>query len=100
MTDDLSYYRRRAEAELEQAQRATKPEAARVHRALADAYLDRIHQLERAPDRTDLKADHGIRSFLIAQSPDQIENAYRQDNTILDNRHVGMSVATALKAEP
>ena len=53
MIDNITYYRRRAETELEQAQRVSKPEAVRVHCALADAYLDRIHQLERAADRTD-----------------------------------------------
>jgi hypothetical protein len=40
--DDLVYYRRRAEAELEQAQRATKPQVARAHFDLAKAYLGRI----------------------------------------------------------
>jgi hypothetical protein len=40
--DDVSYYQRRAEAELEQAQRAVTPEVVRAHYALATAYLDRV----------------------------------------------------------
>jgi hypothetical protein len=40
--DDISYYRRRAEAELERAQQATKPEAVKVHYELANAYLEHI----------------------------------------------------------
>ncbi|WP_242141229.1 MULTISPECIES: hypothetical protein [unclassified Sphingomonas] len=42
MTDDISYYQQRADAELEQAQRATKPEVIRVHLNLANAYRERI----------------------------------------------------------
>ena len=42
MTDtDRDYFRQRAAAELEQAKRATRAEAARAHRELATAYLDR-----------------------------------------------------------
>jgi len=40
--DDAIYYQRRAEAELEQAQRATKPEAVLAHYTLANAYLERV----------------------------------------------------------
>jgi hypothetical protein len=43
---DVSYYRRRADAELEQAQRATRPEAVRVHSELASAYLELISAAE------------------------------------------------------
>ncbi|MDV5825739.1 MULTISPECIES: hypothetical protein [Sphingobium] len=44
--DDLIYYRRRAEAELEQAQRATKPEVVKAHCDLANAYLERVASAE------------------------------------------------------
>lgn len=40
--DDASYFQRRAEQELEQAQRATKPEVVAVHCALANHYLARV----------------------------------------------------------
>src|SRR6202042_2251235 len=36
----------------------------------------------------------GIKSFLIAQSLNQIEKAYGQNNSILDNCHVRVSFAT------
>ena len=39
--DDCSYFTRRAEAELELAQRADKPEVVRAHFMLAEAYLER-----------------------------------------------------------
>jgi type IV secretion system protein VirD4 len=39
-------------------------------------------------------AGYGIRSFLIAQSLNQIEKAYGQNNAILDNCHVRVSFAT------
>lgn len=42
MTDEQTYYYRRAEAELEQAQRARDPRAVRAHYELAEAYLGRI----------------------------------------------------------
>ena len=38
-------------------------------------------------------AGYGIRSFLIAQSLNQIEKAYGQNNAILDNCHVRVSFA-------
>ena len=41
--DDVTYYRQRAEAELEQVQRATRPEAIAAHQQLAEAYLDRVN---------------------------------------------------------
>jgi hypothetical protein len=40
--DDIIYLQRRAEAELELAQQATKPEVVAAHHQLAEAYLDRI----------------------------------------------------------
>ena len=40
--DDSTYYAKRAEAEMEQAQRTAKPEVAEVHRQLAEAYLERL----------------------------------------------------------
>src|SRR3546814_9047717 len=39
-------------------------------------------------------AGYGIRSFLIAQSLNQIEKAYGPNNAILDNCHVRVSFAT------
>ncbi|GAN15295.1 hypothetical protein I6G65_10140 [Sphingomonas paucimobilis] len=42
MTDEQTYYYRRAEAELEQAQRACDPRAVRAHYQLAEAYLGRV----------------------------------------------------------
>ena len=39
--DDRSYYRRRAEFELELAQAAVSPAAVAAHHKLAEAYLDR-----------------------------------------------------------
>jgi hypothetical protein len=42
--DDISYYRRRAEAELERAQQATKPEVVKAHYELANAYLECIDE--------------------------------------------------------
>lgn len=44
--DDASYFYRRAEVKLEQAQRARKPEAVRAHFMLANAYLDRVSEAE------------------------------------------------------
>lgn len=44
--DDLNYYRRRAELELEQARAATVPTVAATHRRLADAYLERVDAIE------------------------------------------------------
>lgn len=43
---DISYFRRRAEAELDLAQQATKPEVVAAHHQLAEAYLDRITSAE------------------------------------------------------
>jgi type IV secretion system protein VirD4 len=39
-------------------------------------------------------AGYGLKSFLIAQSLNQIERAYGQNNAILDNCHVRVSFAT------
>jgi type IV secretion system protein VirD4 len=39
-------------------------------------------------------AEYGLKSFLIAQSLNQIEKAYGQNNSILDNCHVRVSFAT------
>ena len=39
-------------------------------------------------------AGYGLKSFLIAQSLNQIEKAYGQNNSILDNCHVRVSSAT------
>ena len=42
-SDELDYYERRAEAELELAQRATDSRAVQAHYELASIYLERIH---------------------------------------------------------
>lgn len=42
----LSYYERRAEAELQMAQDAVHPAAVYAHSRLADLYLERIYQAE------------------------------------------------------
>jgi hypothetical protein len=42
-TDDRRYYLRRAEAELDLAQRATHPAAVRAHYVIANHYLDRVY---------------------------------------------------------
>ncbi|PON09994.1 conjugal transfer protein TraG, partial [Candidatus Entotheonella serta] len=39
-------------------------------------------------------AGYGIKAFLIAQSLNQIDKAYGQNNSILDNCHVRVSFAT------
>src|SRR3546814_14081799 len=39
-------------------------------------------------------AGYGIKAFLIAQSLNQIEKAYGQNNAILDNCHVRVAFAT------
>lgn len=41
--DDLQYYERRAEAEIQLAQQAEDSRAVRAHYELASAYLDLIH---------------------------------------------------------
>lgn len=41
--EEHDYYQRRAEAEIELAQRAECPRAVQAHYQLASAYLDRIH---------------------------------------------------------
>ena len=46
--DDVLYFQRRAGAELELAQRATKPEVVAAPHRLAEAYLDRIASVEPA----------------------------------------------------
>lgn len=46
LEDDVTYYRQRAEAELRQAQQATRPEVVRAHNKLASAHLERIATAE------------------------------------------------------
>jgi hypothetical protein len=41
--EDVAYYERRAEAEIELAAKATHPPAVQAHYQLACAYLDRIY---------------------------------------------------------
>ena len=44
--EEQDYYEKRAEAEIEMAQRATHAGAVQAHYELANAYLDRIHAPE------------------------------------------------------
>lgn len=44
--EDLDYFERRAEAEIELAQRAENVRAVQAHYQLASAYLDRIYGAE------------------------------------------------------
>lgn len=44
--EDVSYYERRAEAELALAQKATSSQAVQAHYQMASAYLDRIYPQE------------------------------------------------------
>lgn len=44
--EDISYYQRRAEAETKAAQSATGPEAARLHYQMAEAYFDRVTEID------------------------------------------------------
>lgn len=48
--DDLDYFERRAEAEIEMARKASHVRAVQVHYELANAYLDRIHRADEAHD--------------------------------------------------
>ncbi len=50
--DDVEYFERRAEAELELARAASHRKAVQAHYELASAYLDRIHgdEPQRAPN--------------------------------------------------
>jgi predicted adenine nucleotide alpha hydrolase (AANH) superfamily ATPase len=47
--EEAEYYQRRAEAEIELAQRASHIRAVQAHYELASAYLDRIHGAASAP---------------------------------------------------
>lgn len=49
MGDDYLYYYRRAERELDMAQKATSPAAVKAHYTLARFYLDRVHGGGREP---------------------------------------------------
>lgn len=50
MSSDRDYYYRRAEMELEQAQRASSAEAVKAHYTLASHYLDRVYDDPASPD--------------------------------------------------
>jgi hypothetical protein len=71
--DDRNYYRRRAEAELEAAERATDPKAARAHFLLAGYYLDLAYNADAelavivgASPRTAIPADTEAPSWQTA----------------------------------
>lgn len=44
--NDRYYYQKRAEAEIERAQKATLPRVVQAHYQLAEAYLDKLRSLE------------------------------------------------------
>lgn len=46
MNDDKEYYYKRAESELEMAQRTEVPEAVKAHYTLAGYYLDKVYNDE------------------------------------------------------
>lgn len=50
--EDAAYWQRRAEDELEMAQKASRPEVVAAHVALAEAYLERLNQKPPVPDKT------------------------------------------------
>jgi hypothetical protein len=54
--DEADYYQRRAEAEIELAQRAHHVRAVQAHYELASAYLDRIYGDARAPRQAAIPA--------------------------------------------
>jgi type IV secretory pathway TraG/TraD family ATPase VirD4 len=60
-----------------------------LHRPVKAAYLKDFFESALA-----FMAGYGIKSFLIAQSLNQIEKAYGPNNAILDNCHVRVSFAT------
>ncbi|CAD7338120.1 conjugal transfer protein TraG [Sphingomonadales bacterium 58] len=71
------------------------PSGARRHRLLL--MLDEFPALGRLDffeSALAFMAGYGLKSFLIAQSLNQIEKAYGPDNAILDNCHVRVSFAT------
>ncbi len=47
--EDVAYYQQRAEQELELAQGAAHPDAARAHSLIAGYYLDLVHSSSFAP---------------------------------------------------
>ena len=71
---------------------------------LCDGFLEGLNvaaHVTRALGRLDFfesalafMAGYGLKSFLIAQSLNQIEKAYGQNNSILDNCHVRVSFAS------
>ena len=48
---DIGYLLERVRTEIRQAQRATKPEVVIAHFQLADAYLQRLHDLSELPSQ-------------------------------------------------
>ena len=46
--DDRTYFRRRAETEVERARKAAAPGAVKAHYQLAEAYWDKLASFERA----------------------------------------------------
>ena len=70
-------------------------QAARSHRVLL--MLDEFPALGRLDffeSQLAFMAGYGLKAFLIAQSLNQIEKAYGQNNAILDNCHVRVAFAT------
>lgn len=61
---DLDYYERRAEQELELAQRATKPEVVAAHYRLAELYLARLPPQSKA-EKDDQRQDGSTASAAV-----------------------------------
>ncbi len=77
--------------------RLTEPEAAKTRRHRLLMMLDEFPALGRLDffeTTLAFMASYGIKAFLIAQSLNQIEKAYGQNNAILDNCHVRVAFAT------
>lgn len=55
--EERAYFRQRAEEEIEAAQRAGHPDAARAHYLLAGYYLDLAHNPSTHPSRSAVSAD-------------------------------------------
>lgn len=77
--------------------RLTEELRAKAHRHRLLLMLDEFHALGRLDffeSALAFMAGYGIKAFLIAQSLNQIEKAYGQNNSILDNCHVRVCFAT------
>ena len=77
--------------------RLTEPETAKTRRHRLLMMLDEFPALGRLDffeTTLAFMASYGMKTFLIAQSLNQMEKAYGQNNAILDNCHVRVAFAT------